>query len=298
MRTGLTISGAGHAAVLLYCVVTFALGSHRSDSTETLPIDVISATEFSQITKGAKNAPPAEQPKPLVEKVAAAVPVEDPVAKLAQKEIKAAAEAPPPPPTPEAKPPEPKLKKPAQPPPDLIAEALKKEEDKKPEPKRAESKPPPPAPPKKPAQPEPPQFDPRKVEALLDKRVPQRVAAAGEELNRQVSLGLANGTASQLSQNEIGALRERLRRLWSPPAGIKDPRELTLEVVIRLNPDGTLSEPPAVLTSGSSPMFMAAADSARRAVIRGQPYTMLKPEHYELWKEVVVTFDPRFMSSD
>jgi hypothetical protein len=296
MRTGLTISGAGHAAVLLYCVVTFAFGSQRHDSTETLPIDVISATEFTQITKGAKNAPPAEQPKPLVEKIAQAVPVEDPAAKLAQKEIKAAAEAPPPPPPiPEAKPPEPKLKKPAQPPPDLIAEALKKEEDKKPEPKRADSKPTPPAPPKKP---EPPQFDPRKVEALLDKRVPQRMAAAGEEPNRQISLGLANGTASQLTQNEIAALRDRLRRLWSPPAGIKDPRELTLEVVIRLNPDGTLSEPPAVLTSGRTPMFMAAADSARRAVIRGQPYTMLKPEHYELWKEVVITFDPQFMSSD
>jgi hypothetical protein len=33
-------------------------------------------------------------------------------------------------------------------------------------------------------------------------------------------------------------------------------------------------------------------------VIRGQPYTMLKPEHYELWKDVVITFDPRFMAGN
>src|SRR6266567_290633 len=132
MRTGLTISGAGHAAVLLWSVLTFAVRPH---------------------------------------KVASAAPVEDPTAKLAKQEIKAATDAPPVPPIPEAKPPEPKVNMPAQPPPDLIAEALKKDQDKKPEPKRTDARTP--APPKKPAQPEPPQFDSRKIEALLDKRIPQ-----------------------------------------------------------------------------------------------------------------------------
>src|SRR6202023_2202636 len=107
------------------------------------------------------------------------------------------------PPVPDPKPPEPKIKKPPQPPAptDPIAEALKKDEDKKPEPKKPDPKPP--TPPKKPAQQEAPQFDPRKVEALLDKRTPQRVASAGNEINNTPALGLPNGSAGQLSQTEL-----------------------------------------------------------------------------------------------
>jgi outer membrane biosynthesis protein TonB len=291
MRTGLTISGAGHAAVLLWSVLTLAVRPYHADSTAALPIDVISSTEFSQMTNGAKNAPPAERPKPLADKVAEAAPVDDPTAKLAKKEIKAATDVPP---VPEPKPPEPKAKKQPQAPADPIADALKKDEDKKPDPKKADTKTP--TPPKKPVQQAPaPQFDPRKVEALLDKRTPQRVASAGNEINSTVSLGLEKGTAEQLSQNELMAMRARLQQLWSPPAGAKDPQEMTLEVEIKLKPDGTLLGPPMVLTSGNSPLFMAARDSAVRAVFRGQPYNMLRPEHYEQWKDVVIVFDPQFM---
>jgi colicin import membrane protein len=68
---------------------------------------------------------------------------------------------------------------------------------------------------------------------------------------------------------------------------------LTLDVQLQLKPDGNLAAAPIVLTTGSSPMFLAASDSAKRAVIQGQPYTMLRPEHYELWKDIIVTFDPQ-----
>jgi outer membrane biosynthesis protein TonB len=296
MRTGLTISGAGHAAVLLWCVLTLVARPYHADSTQALPIDVISTAEFSQMTNGARNAPPTERPKPMADKVAVAAPVADPTGKLANKEIKAATDVPP---VPEPKPPEPKVKKPPQQQAaiDPIAEALKRDEERKPEPKKPDPKPP--TPPKKPVQQEPaPPFDPREVKALLDKRTPQRVAAAGDEVNSTVALGLANGTAGQLSQTEVMALRARLQQLWSPPAGAKDPQELTLEVEIRFKPDGTLSAPPIVLTSGSSPLFQAAKESAVRAVLRGQPYNMLRPEHYEQWKDVVIVFDPQFMSGN
>ena len=291
MRTGLTISGAGHAVVLLWCMVAFVARPAHTDSAETLPVDVISTSEFSKMTNGAKNAPQAENPKPVAEKVDTPTPPADPLAKVAAKEVKAATDVPP---MPERKPPEPKAKKEPTPPADPIAEALKKDEEKKPEQKKPEIKPPP-TPPKKPAQ-EAPAFDPRQVAALLDKRTPQRVASAAGEINQQAALGTANGSAGQLSQSELGALRARLQDLWNPPAGAKNPQELTLEVEIRLKPDGTLAAPPAVLTNGGGPLFQAAKDSAERAVYRGQPYTMLRPEHYELWKDVIVTFDPRFIS--
>jgi colicin import membrane protein len=305
MRTGLTISGVGHAVVLLWCVVTFIVQPYHAEPMKGLPVDLVSAAEFSQMTDGPKNAPRVEKPKPLAEKVAEATPVADPTAKLAKTEVKAATDVR----APEPKPPEPKVKKPPQPPApsDPIAEALKKDEVKKPEPKKPDPKPP--TPPKKPAQqePAPPQFDPRQVAALLNKRDPQRVAIASNEMNHAVSVGVSGGAggppplagdpAGQLSQRELAAMKMRLMELWNPPRGAT-PREATLEVEIQLKPDGTLAAPPVVLTSGNSPLFVAASDSAKRAVIQGAPYTMLEPAHYEIWRDFVITFDPQFIGGN
>ena len=291
MRTAYTISAVGHAAVLLWSVWSLSATSLPVSSTEGLPVDLVTASDFSKITTGSKDAPKAETPKPLVEKVAEAKPVEDPTAKVVEKkEVKAARE---PPPAPETKPAESEPeKKQAEAKPDPIADALAKDEAKKPEPKKADVKPP--TPPKKPAPPTP-KFDPKQVAALLDKRDSTRLAAAGETLNSAPSLGLSNGAAAQLSLSELEALRARLAQLWTVPAGAKDPQELVVLVRIKLNRDGKLAAPPVVLSSGTSPLFMAARDSAIRALFRGQPYDMLKPEHYEQWKDVEITFDPRDM---
>jgi outer membrane biosynthesis protein TonB len=293
MKTGLTISGTGHVAFLLWSVLTLVGRPYHIDSTESLPVDVISATEFSQLTSGAKNAPQMPQSKPLVDKIGDPTPpVDDPTAKIAKKEVKAANDVPP---VPEPKPPEPKAKKPPTPQAaDPIADALKKDEDKKPDPKKADAKPPP-TPPKKPAQPAAPAFDPRNVAALLDKRDPQRLAATGDTLNNTISMGVATGTAAVISQSEMDALKAKLAQFWNPPAGAKDPRELILDVEIKLKPDGTLDGPPRVLTSGHTPLFAAAQFSAAQAVNRAAPFTMLKPEHYDQWKDIVITFDPRTM---
>ena len=83
-----------------------------------------------------------------------------------------------------------------------------------------------------------------------------RNAACG--LNSTASLGLSNGAAAQLSLSELEALRARLAQLWTLPAGAKNPQELIVQVRIKLKPDGTLASPPMVLTSGKSPLFIAA----------------------------------------
>jgi outer membrane biosynthesis protein TonB len=293
MRTGLTISGAGHAAVLLWSVLTLAMRPYHTEPMTAVPIDVISTSDFSQMTNGAENAKPAERPKPLAEKIGVAAPVDDPAAKVTKKEVKAATDVPP---VSEPKPPAPKAQKQPPAPADPIADALKKDEDKKPEPKKAELKPPP-TPPKKPVQPETaPTFDARKVAALLDKRTPERLASAGDIVSNTVPQGTSTGAASQLSQMELDALRIRLGQLWNPPSGAKDPQELTVTIRFKLKPDGTLDGPPIPVTRGNSPLFMAARDSAVRAVLRGQPFVMLRPEHYDLWQEIEVTFDDSMMS--
>ncbi len=311
MRKALTISIAAHAIAIAWALVSFSTRLNDVPPVESMPVDIISADQLSKITAGAKAAA-KEKAKPLVEKVAEAKPVDDPIGKITEKKEITTPSAPEPPPkpvekTPEKKPePKPVTEKPAtreekpvtekkQPEPkiDPIAEALKKDEAKKPkaEPK-PEAKAAPPTPPK-PKQEQ--KFDADRIAALLDKRDPQRHAASGAELNPAPGLGTSRGNAPQLSQSELDALRARLMQLWNPPVGNENPEEIVIRIRVRLSPDGRLAGPPMVLTSGRSARFNTARDSAVRALFRGQPFDMLRKETYEVWKDIEVTFDPRDM---
>ena len=291
MKVAYTISGFGHAAVLLWSVWSLAAKPLPAPPPEALPVDLVSVSDFTRMTAGSKDAPKADAPQPLVEKVEEAKPVEDAAAKpVEKKEVKAARE---PPPAPETKPVEQKPDKAkSETKSDPVAEMRTKEQEKKPEPKRADARPP--MPPKKPAPPAP-RFDPGQVAALLDKQQATRLAAAGPALNPTPSLGAPTGKATQLSLSELDALRQRLAQLWSIPAGARDPQELVVVFRIKLKRDGTLDGWPMLVASGKTPLSLAARESAARALNRGQPYDMLRPETYELWKDIEITFDPRDM---
>jgi outer membrane biosynthesis protein TonB len=283
MRKATAISAGLHAAVLLWATVSFSGKTFDVTPAESLPVDFISEKDFSEMTKGVKDAPKVETPKPLVEKKAEEPPkpIEEAKPKVTEKkELQAAKE-----PTPPPEPPPPKA--------DPIAEKLKQPDE--PKQTKAEQQP---LPPKKPPQKPQPKFDADKIAALLDKRDPQRNAATGVEANATPSLGTAAGTAAQLSQSEIDALRARLMALWNPPVGMQDASQTQVTIRIRFRKDGTLAVGPQVLTSGSGAQFNAMRDSAVRAVFVGQPYTMLRPEHYEQWKEIDFTFDTRQMFHD
>jgi len=298
MRTGLAISASLHAAVLLWGLVTFGVKPLETTPGDSLPVDIISDTEYSQLTAGVKNAPKVVKPAPLVEKIDKPNPVEDSTPKVAPKqEIRTASAAPVP--IPEIKPPEPKPEKAKAPEPDPIAEALKKEEAKRKEEakkreeqkrkeeakKREEEK-------KRKEQEQ--AFDPNKIAALLDKRSPQRQAAAGATLNSTPSLGLPSGNAATLSQSEIDALRAQIQACWNPPAGVLEAKELIVRIRLQLREDGSLSANPTLLNHGSHPIFQIAAESAMRAIKRCQPYK-LPIAKYAVWRDVEVTFDPRDM---
>jgi colicin import membrane protein len=284
------VSGAAHAGLLAVGLVSFA--AKPLPMPESVAVDVVSATEFSQMTAGSKKAPKPEvpKPKPLVEKIADKKVVEDPKPKIVEKpEIKEAKAEPPPMPEPRPKPPQPAAAKPEPKTVDQIAEALKRDQAKRREDARKEQK----KAEKQEEKKEQPRFDPSKVAALLDKRAPQRQASAGDVLNSTASVGLPSASAAILSQSEMDALRARLAELWNPPAGAKNPEEVVVLIRVQFNPDGRLSAPPQVLTSGTSVLFQAARESAVRALFRGQPFNMLRREHYEQWKDIEINFDPR-----
>jgi outer membrane biosynthesis protein TonB len=306
MRTGLTISGIGHAAALLWAAVTFGIAPHDAPPPEFMPIDIISDAALSKMMAGSKTAPKAATPKPLVEKVAEAKPVENDAAKVSDKPeiITASAQAPQPvtePKPPEPKPTPPKAKPEPKPPEaekkpepksDPVAEALKKDESKKPEPKKEVAKPIPPKPaPQKP-------LDFGSIEqrlALLDKREARRTAYAGETLNSTPTLGSNAGKAAELSQNFKDAVLNCLANHWSLPAGAMDAKELKVRVFFELKSDGSLASQPKVVNRSASPLFQVAAENAMRAVYGCAPFKMLPLSNYEAWREWDVNFDPEIM---
>jgi colicin import membrane protein len=300
-----------HVLVIGWGLVSFTTRSMEAPPPESLPVDIISADQLSKITQGIKTGE-KDKPKPMVEKVAEAKPVEDNIGKVTEKKEIVTSSAPEPPPKPVEKPVEkkpdppkpvaenkpkeeqkPQEKKPDPAKEDPIAEAIKKQDAKKPTPKQ-ETKP-------AQAQAQPPKpkqertFDQTKIAALLDKRDPTRQAITGATLNASASLGTTRGTAATLSQSELDAMRARLASLWNVQPGIEHPEELFVTVRIHLGPDRRLTQPPQVVSTGTSSRYQAAADAAVRAVLQGQPYNMLRAETYEQWKYMDIDFDPKTM---
>ena len=299
-----------HVLVIGWGLVSFSSKAFESMPEESLPVDIISADQLAKVTAGMKSGK-KENPKPLVEKVAEAKPVDDnAIGKISEKPPVVTDTSPPPQPKPVEKPvekkpdppkpvaeskpkeePKPIEKKPDPPKVDPIAEALKSEDAKKPVPKpQAKAAPPQPPKPKQERT-----FDQSKIAALLDKRDPTRQSITGAALNSSASLGSTRGNAPTLSQSELDAMRARLASLWNVQPGVEHPEELYVTVRIRLNPDRRLAAPPEVVSTGNSPRYQAAADAAVRAVLQGQPYTMLRDETYEQWKYMDIDFDPKQM---
>lgn len=307
MRTGLVISSAGHAAILAWALLAFSTKPFDAAPAESLPVDIVSATDFSRMVAGAKTAQKVEPQKPLVDKLGEASKPKEPTPKVADKPEIETASAEPPPPVPTPKPPE---QKPATPPPQAREEPKPAPEKKEPQPKvdqiaealnKEEGKPQPaptpvahtPMPHRKPPPPQP-RFDAEKIAALLDKRDPQRQAVTGAVLNASASLGTATGNAPTLSQSEIDALRAQIQACWNPPAGAAEAKDLIVKVRVMLNQDGSLSGEPMLVNRGGNAFFQVAAESAMRAIRRCQPYR-LPLAKYEVWRDVEVTFDPRDM---
>jgi colicin import membrane protein len=287
-RMASVISAGLHAAVLLWALLTFTSAPFKVTPAESLPIDLVSEKEFSELAKGQKDAPKIKIPKPLVEQLDESKSVEDSKAKVDKKEVKAAHDATPPPePKPQKEQP---AKAKAEPPPkiDPIGEKIK--QDSKQQVVKNE-----PMPPHRPPVPHyEPKFDADKIAALLDKRAPTRTAATGADLNDDPAVGYVHGLSAQLSQDEIAALKRRITECWNVPAGAKDAQNLAVIFRVMFRQDGTVERGPVLVgASPGSPFGPAFADSGKRAILQCQPYTMLKPEHYKTWRDIEIEFRPQ-----
>lgn len=288
----LAASLALHVGVIGWGLVSFSTRSLDAKPQEALPVDIISAEQLSQITKGTKTGS-KENSKPLVEKTGESRPNDEPVGKVTEKkEIAAASDKPPEPKPPEKKPePKPVEKKP-EPPVDQIAEALKKDQAKKPvEKKETKSEPKKDEKPKKERT-----FDPSKVAALIDKRDPTRQAVTGDTLNAKSSFGTSAGKAEKLTMSWVGALQARIKQCWNVPAGVRDAEAIEIRVYFELRKDGTVASMPRLLAVAGPPVTSgpAIAESAIRAIQQCQPYSFLPQAEYAGgWDRLDITFSSK-----
>jgi outer membrane biosynthesis protein TonB len=291
MKSGLTISCVGHAAALIFGLLAISAHPIEAPAVETLPVSFISDKDFTQMTKGVKNAPQLKipDPKPLADKVAPEKSVDQLAPKVADKpEIKTDINQSKPEPKPQPKQADkqpPDKPKPPDYKPDQIADLLKKDTpkdqpkpDDKPAPQQAKTS---------------PKFDANQVAQLLDKREPQRQVASADAINDKPTLGAAAGAqGAQLSQSEIDALRARISSCWSPPPGIDANSKLYVVLRVLFKPDATVAQEPVLVEGTAAALGPALAESAKRSLLLCQPFTMLKPEHYSQWKDIELKFDP------
>ena len=137
------------------------------------------------------------------------------------------------------------------------------------------------------------QFDADQIAALLNRDTPS--GGGAQRSSQEAALGGRQTTGATLSQNEIDSLRSQVSRCWNPPVGAAEAENLVVSVRIRLSPSGELEGNPEVVSGGGASMAeRAAADAARRAILRCQPYNA-PADKYEAWADVQFNFDPRDM---
>ena len=96
--------------------------------------------------------------------------------------------------------------------------------------------------------------------------------------------------------SELDRLRKHISDCWQPPIGAKGADQLKVDIQVKLEKDGTVRQA-EIADRGrysSDVLYRAAANAARRAVLDCQPLP-LPPEKYQLWKEFIFGFDPKFM---
>lgn len=307
VRVDKTLIGsiALHVLVIGWGLISFSARSYEVPQ-ESMPVDIISSDQLAKITAGLKNGE-KDKPKPMVDKVADAKPIDEAIGKVTEKEpivtdstpkpVDKPVEKKPDPPKPvtETKPKdEPKqAEKKPDPPKDPIAEALKNEDAKKPKPKQEAKA----APPPQQYKPKERVFDPNAIQKQIamnqDKRDPTRQTVTGAALNASASYGMHSGTADTNVATWKGAFATAVRRCFSFPYNGQDADQFSADIDIQMRPDGTVAADPVIVEvhGPSRSVATAMAESAKRAILQCQAYAFLPKEQYNTWKYIPLTFE-------
>ena len=296
MRYGAAISGLLHTTVVLLILVGLPkiLQSERK-GVVPVAVEIISQDEFARL-------PEHKKPKPRKS------PLKAPKRSITRKSPKQAAQPPEPLPNTAAKtvpPISPNLKT-------EVAPKLKRKPDAKPsltkpkpKPKQLAASPkkkPGPRPKKKPKLPLDKEKQFLSVLKNLEKQKKLSKLGATKKEDKLAKRTEQKFRRSQFEQRRIAAqLSEAIKRqvspCWKIQAGAKNAANMEVAIWMRFNQDGSLSAVPRIQDRerlGNDPFFRAVAESALRALRDPSCVPIKLPyKHYDMWREIVLNFDPK-----
>jgi predicted Zn-dependent protease len=108
-----------------------------------------------------------------------------------------------------------------------------------------------------------------------------------------LAASVVHAAQRNLLQTELDAMREIMRAHWNPDKPIfSQPNQYVVVVCFLLDRDSRLSAAPEVVSTGSAPLYQAAAEAAKRAIVLSQPFDMLSRPNHDVWKDVEISFNP------
>lgn len=160
-----------------------------------------------------------------------------------------------------------------------------------PAPKTPPAKTPPAKTPPKPS----PAFDLDALAADLSKssKSPPRPSSATRGPSRPETATQARDTkGAGTSGSAVAGMQDELQRRWNPNCEVEGGRDVLVRVVFRLGPGGqVIGEPQAEIRSARTPVAIAAADRAVRAVYAASPFRTLPRDYFG--PSIAVNFNAR-----
>lgn len=299
-----------HVAIIVIAAVGIPYRKKEPfDLTKAVSVDLIAPTgEFSSAPNKTKSPEPFKpQSKPEEQKKPPIAQPEKPPSPVKSDAAKKDDTPIPPKPVEKPKPPEPKEKPKVEPKkekaPDISKEALKKEE----KPKEKEKPKPKPTPKKSRDDGAGSAAEQKEFNSVLKNLlgdVDAKVEApAGNPIdapfdpNTKVQ-GTAPVTSDVLALSEMDALKYQLAQCWNVPTGAMDAENLIVDIRVQVGPDRVVRAAEIVDQGryNSDTFFRAAADSARRAMFNPRCTPLaLPPDKYDLWKDILIRFNPKDM---
>ena len=289
MGRAVILSLALHAAVILLVVVGLPSFLSPPDAPVPIPVELVTLDEELETPKPEPEKvekPPEPEPEPQV-------------ANLPPPPAPAVDAPPLPEPEPEPLPEPEEAEAPPEPEPEP-------EPAVEPEPEPEKSEPAPPRPQRKPRikvampdQSEQPAEDtpPDRLTSILRNVDKLRKQQAKVTPSAEPSTASAAPQVSALEQNEIvRIIQSRMARCWRLEPGARDAEDLIVVIHVLLNRDGSVRRAEIVDEGrvAKNAYYRSAAENARRAIYSCQPFE-LPPKRYDIWRDMVLKFDPRQM---
>lgn len=314
MRAALLVSATLHLAVIAAAFVTLKTESYSTAPVAALPVELVTIAEETDLTVGDVEAEELveEADERTVEAEAAPEPdaqpgaTDEPAETVATNEEAVDAASPATAPEPAGEPlpqePQPEAEDTAETEVAALPEPAEPEPEPEPDPEPEQAAPPVPETVVPAQKPEPPRrtrtarverpssetFDADRLSQLINRTDP----TGGGAGSATASIGTEEGRpGAALTMNWQDSLKAQVQRCWNLPVGLATEDELVITVGVTFQQDGSVIAIEETQVEGIGALYDVAADAARRAVLRCQPYDLPASE-YESWKEVAVEFDP------